>query len=813
MPARMVPDRVQTDSRAGKAGGENFAALLKRLRVSARLSQEELAERAGISVESVGAYERGKRRAPHSDTLRSLADALALSPELRRALEDLANCDRGERVSPSNRPRNLPHHGTTFVGRRDERADLEALIAAKRLITVVGPGGVGKSRLVVEVASELAMNFEAGAWFVDVGAIREERSVSNEILSAIAAPGYPAMAHNGDDLIVCVADRRMMLILDTCDRRLREVSTATATLLTHSPNVTIVATSREPLNLTNETVYRLDPLAIDAATTLFEERALAINPCFRSELSRGLIESICRALDGLPIAVELAASRLRSVPLRMLASNLDLGELCGSSDLPLRHQTIEAVVSSSYDLLLDEEKLWLCRFATFPGGFSSETICEAWGDGANAKPLTRALSVLVDKSLLLLDRHASGARYAVLRIVRDIALKEFLDSNEGIEAQGRQAAALGSICTRLYAALAENPQPDWIRRANLELRNIRQALSWTLKERRDLNCGTELAAHAALIFAHLALFTEGIDWCDAALAVGDALSPRIEGCLRYGLSVLCAGQAITTRAADEAAKAVDLFRAAGRPHDLALGLAQAAQLRAQQGRFDDALPLAEEALREASDLEDRHLRAVALRSCAVACYGAPSSGRYFQEAAELFLLGGRNDQEAARTLLAWGASEADMGNFRGALEPLANARAIGTRSVALAASTEAAACHLALGELANASAVIKEVLSAAIRTGCAVETALLAAYAARLSCDNDAISAATLFGYARARLGDTGKISRPPVQALLKELAERLRERLVPSHLSRLLCEGASLTADDAALQSMWALNDDANVR
>lgn len=320
-----------------------FAQLLRQHRVAAKLSQEDLAQRARVSAKAVGALERGERRAPYRETVALLAGALDLSADQRRLLEDAAARAR-RRIERSNTPpttapkHNLPPRPTTFIGRNAEIADISALLRKHRLVTVTGAGGVGKTRTVIEAAALQLEAWEDGAWFVDLAALREEGLLLGRIAGVL-----DVRVADVEDVLGAIASnlrtRRLLLILDNCEHVLDGISAIAREFLTTCPNVTILATSRERLGLAAEVVYRLQGLATPTchvsnvseglsypAVALFAERAAAVDNRFALTGDRiGLVADICRDLDG-----------LAHVKLEIDAGNAERGERRYVSDEPRR---------------------------------------------------------------------------------------------------------------------------------------------------------------------------------------------------------------------------------------------------------------------------------------------------------------------------------------------------------------------------------------------------------------------------------------------------------------------------------------------
>jgi transcriptional regulator with XRE-family HTH domain len=375
------------------AAAPPFGARLQRERRAAGLTQEELAERARLSARAVSDLERGAKRAPRPDTLRRLAAALELAPEARAALaaaaRPVAAPPEGVAVPPGPR-HNLPLPLTTFVGRERELAAVAGLLATRRLVTLTGPGGMGKTRLALQAAAEALAPagpsgapdggpFPDGAWYVDLAPLRDH-----------------------------LRERRLLLVLDNCEHLLEGVAPLVADLLAAAPGLTALATSREALRVAGEHEYPVSPLALPPrpgppgapaapppdpaalaqyeAVALFVERAVAAKPDFAvTNATAPAVAELCHRLDGLPLALELAAARVKVLPPPALLARLGdrLGVLTGGRrGAPARQQTLRATLDWSHDLLSQPERALFARLAVFAGGFTLEAS-EAVGAGGS----------------------------------------------------------------------------------------------------------------------------------------------------------------------------------------------------------------------------------------------------------------------------------------------------------------------------------------------------------------------------------------------------------------------------------------------
>lgn len=380
----------------GLRDAESFGALLRRYRVQRMQSQAELAGRAGMSEKTISALETGHRRFPHLATIGQLSDALALSEQERASLiavsrrPDLAGEDRPEPNA------SLPIQPTPFHGRERLLASIrEHLRAAEpRVVTLVGPGGVGKTRVAVEAAREASLQFSAGVFFVDVSSLHSEAEIWSELERCLGIRSQPGLAP-GPRIMAHIADQSILLVLDNLEHVIDSAAAVVAGLRLRCEHLKILATSREPLRIRGEQVVAVPPLDLpDPETTdpaqLLENEAIAFfvrsihegTPAFQLTAENApVVVEMCRRLDGLPLALELMATRLRWAAPDALMSHLPerpWPRSAGLRDLPSRHQTMTAAIRWSEDLLSNEERRVFWRLSVFVGGCTlddAERVC------------------------------------------------------------------------------------------------------------------------------------------------------------------------------------------------------------------------------------------------------------------------------------------------------------------------------------------------------------------------------------------------------------------------------------------------------
>lgn len=515
-----------------------FGDLLRTFRDRAGLTQQELAERAELSVDAIGLLERGARQRPQRHTLQQLAAALGLADAERSRLASAAR--RGERPARAMSPPALPLPATTFVGRAAEVAALTRRLGSspQRLVTLTGPGGVGKTRLALEVATRLADRFADGVAFVQLSPLREPDLVPQVIARALGV----AERSDGTALRALTAAlhaRRLLLVLDNCEHLL-SAAPLVAELLAACPRVVVLATSRAPLHLSAEQQYLVAPLDVaeptsDAgwealarqpAVALFTQRAAAAAPGFvlTSDIARD-VTAICRRLDGLPLAIELAAAWVKVLPPHALLARLDraLPLLTGGSrDLPARQRTLRETIAWSADLLSPDERTLLHCLAVFAGGWTLPDA-EAVGavDGESAAVLPR-LAALIDASLVQAPTSTTDVvgepRYTLLETVREYAGELLRASGQEESVNRRHAAAMLALVEEAQPHLVGPVEGAWMERLEEEGDNLRAALRWAL-ERSESDVAERFAAVLWRLWATRGHLSEGRRWLEAVLTL------------------------------------------------------------------------------------------------------------------------------------------------------------------------------------------------------------------------------------------------------------------------------------------------------
>jgi predicted ATPase/transcriptional regulator with XRE-family HTH domain len=503
-----------------------FGELLRRYRLAAGFSQEQLAERARVSRDAVGTLERGARRAPQRQTLALLAEALALNADEQAALESAVRrhrpSSRPTRESPTPFPgAKLPIDLTSFVGRATEVAELVDRVRESRLVTVVGAGGIGKTRLACAAVAVLDTDFARVA-FVDLSRVTNPDLLSFQIASTLLIEAQPQNA--AERIGNVLARQRTLLLLDNCEHILEPIALLTAQLLQLSPVLHVLATSRERLGVNGEHVCRLQPLAPAEALELFVERAQEADRHFA--LSDALIpaaEDVVRRLEGIPLAIELSVARLAALGLPELRRRLDrLFTLPGANrDAPARQQTMQSTIAWSYDLLAEPEKVVLSRLAIFVGGFSlevAEMVCSC--EFITADDVTTIVPQLVERSIVQMVP-GDSPRYRLLEPVRLYGLQQLVERETYALLVRRHASWLADVGDAANAEMVRGPTRDIVRGMRSEIDNVRAALGRLLvtNDIEDLVLAARIAGGLRTLWISLgAGQAEGQRWSAQILA-------------------------------------------------------------------------------------------------------------------------------------------------------------------------------------------------------------------------------------------------------------------------------------------------------
>lgn len=471
----------------------NFGELLREHRRAAGYSQETLAERAGLSVGAIAALEQGIRRAPHRDTVEAISDALIMPEETRLQFEDAAaRARRRQRREASSLPLSL----TSFI-ERNEVLDLQALLTEHRLLTITGAGGVGKTRVAIEVARRTEQLYDETS-FVDLLAVRDGSLVAPQIAARLK------VQVRGDDglseIVHHLRSRRALLVVDNCEHVVADAASAIGNLLHRCHTLTVLATSRETLALSPELSYRLPSMDTQTASELFVSRAQANDRTWTVDAQRlAIVADICNELEGIPLAIELAASRLATLGLDALRNRLRSKiSFTGNRDLPIRHQTMTATIEWSYRLLSELERVLFRRSSIVMGSFTL-----AWAEAVCADAslpvglIADTISRLAQKCLINVEHVGTSTRYRFLESIRAFARQRLSESGDFDAIALRNMAWL----EREAAALRDGSTSESVMEHRVELDNVGAAVRWA--QSRGDDSGIASAANILIGFSRV----------------------------------------------------------------------------------------------------------------------------------------------------------------------------------------------------------------------------------------------------------------------------------------------------------------------
>ena len=414
---------------------------------------------------------------------------------------------------------NLPLPPTPLLGRGREVAELREQLESARLVTITGPGGMGKTRLVLEVAAELVADFEDGVWFVDLSPVREPRLVEPTIVAALGASG---------ELADHLRHRELLLVLDNLEQVV-QAAPELGLLLESCPRLKLACTSREPLRLRAEREYPLEPLPQNTAVELFRQRALTIDPRFEGDDET--LAELCKRLECMPLAIELAAARVKILAPDQLLARLErrLPMLtAGASDAPERQRTLRATIEWSYDLLDEDEQRLFARLGVFAGGWTFEAADEVCGASLDV------LQSLAEKSLV----RTEDGRFRMLETIREYALERL---DESAEADG-----LRRLHAAYFLALAERAEPElrgpdqhvWLERLAVEYENLRGALEWSHATPGEAELGLRIGAALSLFYFVRGFYRDGLYWLPRLLEASEEKETQAYARALWGAGML-----------------------------------------------------------------------------------------------------------------------------------------------------------------------------------------------------------------------------------------------------------------------------------
>lgn len=670
-----------------------FADLLRAFRDRAGLTQEELAERAGLSADAIGLLERGARQRPQRHTVQQLADALALAGDERaRFIASARQAPRPPAPSPASSHPVLPLLTTTFVGRADDVAAVTDLLMRPdvRLLTLTGPGGVGKTRLALEVAARVAPRFADGVCFVALATLHDPLLVPDAFVQALGVRDRAGHT-SAENVTAFIGARTMLVLLDNCEHLLAALPFV-ADMLAACPQVTVLATSRTPLHLSGEQQFAVTPLTVPAAgplppatdlarlpaLALFEQRTRAAIPDFALTLENtATIAAICRRLDGLPLAIELAAPWLKILPPPELLARLDhaLPLLAGGArDQPERHQTLRDTIAWSEALLDPGARSLFHQLAVFAGGFTLSAIEAVCGPSAAPNgAVLHNLVALVDASLVVPPPTTAGntpaPRYTMLETVREYASERLAASADLPPLRQRHADHFLRLVEEAQSHLVGPEEAAWLNRLEDEHANLRAALRWTL-DRGEAARATRFAAVLWRFWASHWHLSEGRRWLAeisqlAQVSTGpEAITPAQQAMLLHVSGNLARAQGDYTAAERLYQDCLTLRRRLDDTHGIAGALHNLGIIAYERGQYGQAAALLTEALAGIRRTGDSYGIAFHLATLGdiSRARGDPAARECYQESLTLFRQIGHR-WGIALVLASLGDAEREQGRY------------------------------------------------------------------------------------------------------------------------------------------------------
>jgi predicted ATPase/DNA-binding SARP family transcriptional activator/DNA-binding CsgD family transcriptional regulator len=527
-----------------------------------------------------------------------------------------------EQEAPLSGRHNLPEPQNRFVGRSREIPEISALLNATRFLTLTGSGGVGKTRLALETARHRALQSSEDIWFVDLVALTDTVNVPvavTKVLNIQETPGHAPV----DQIIDALRESSTLLILDNCEHLVHPVASLIGTLLRECPGIRVLTTSREPLRVSGEVTYRVPSLPLPGdsivhtgdlscqaeSVQLFVNRATQWQREFRlTNVNASLVADICRKLDGIPLAIELAAARVSTVSIEQIAARLsDALHLLtdGSLLAPARHQTLRSALAWSHELLSDAEQRLFRRLAVFAGGWTLEAAEAISSENdTESSDAIELLASLVDRSLVILDVDRPDLRYRMLEPVRQYAMERLRDADEISPVRNRHALFVLDFVTSGEPGLRGSSQGEWINRFEAEHDNLRAALHWSIETNPDI--ALRIAASTGRFWYIRSYGVEGRSMLEATLNAAPHAEPLIRARVLSHAGILADEAGDHALAAQHLEAALAIFRDSGDERGMATALNSLGAVARSSGEHERARQLFEESLALRQKLGDEH---------------------------------------------------------------------------------------------------------------------------------------------------------------------------------------------------------------
>ncbi|MCI0551915.1 MAG: tetratricopeptide repeat protein [Anaerolineae bacterium] len=589
---------------------QTFGQWLRHRRRELDLTQDTLARQVGCARITIRKLEGDKLR-PSMQLANLLMEGLEIPLEEREKYTRFAR--GGSFPSPpplKENPNNIPNAISSFVGREHELADVKKLLKASRLVTLTGAGGIGKTRFAMQVGSEMIDSFKDGIWWVELAALNDPALVTGALAKALDVREIPNQSLE-ETLAHFLRTKQLLLILDNCEHLIEACAQIAGQLLTACKNVKILATSREALGIIGEIVWQVSPLTLPGiqplsliesfmqyeATLLFVQRATAVNQYFSLTAQNvPAVFQICRYLEGIPLAIELAAARVKTLSPEQIATRMDDRFALLISDgrtAPSRQQTLRATLDWSHDLLTETERELFRQLSIFAGGFTLGALESIARLDSNLSVLDM-LSRVVDKSLIVVEQK-DHARYRLLETIRQYALEKLEGSGEAKPIHDRHLDYFLMFAEQAEAHLFRSEQRDWARRLEVEHDNLRAAITWSF-ECNQIQTGLQMAGALAWFWHTNGHLTEGSRWLEKMLTSDQGTHGRERAKALRASSILARDMGDYVRARAFAESSIRLYREFGEDQGTGLALADLGATLSYEGKREEAIESLQESL-------------------------------------------------------------------------------------------------------------------------------------------------------------------------------------------------------------------------
>ena len=765
--------------------------------------------------------------------------------------EDLGTAPAAETIRLHARllahPGNLPSSLSSFIGREGEQATLQQLLRTTRLLTLTGTGGSGKTRLALAVATALRRGFGHGAWLVELASLGESTLVPQRVAATL---GVREQADQSllETLARYLGERELLLVLDNCEHLLGPCAALAATLLDACPGLRILATSRELLGVAGETVWRVPSLSLPSpllpptgshgfqlsdrahlstaqkealvatlvrseAVQLFAARARASRQDFVLSVDNAaMVARICWQLDGLPLAIELAAARVRILPVEGIAARLDdrFGLLVSGPRTVLpRHQTLRAAMDWGHDLLAERERALFRRLAVFTGGWTvgaAELVCA--GEGIEARDMLELLGALVNKSLVVFAEQGGAGRYRFLETVRHFAWEHLALAGESTALRERHLGWCVALAEQAEPELRGPGQARWLALLEADMDNLRAALAWSMQEESGAAQGVRLASMLGRFWVIRGYLSEGRRWLGEILASTVAVPAGVRAGALAADGRLAYYQSDFMHATQRYEESLALCRAHGNVHGMAAAFNGLGLVLVEQGAYDQAIALFEQSLALSRDCQDSWATAGTLNNLGLVAQRQGEYGRtaaWLDESLSLYRQLG-DAQGAANTLNTWGVAAMDAGDLSRAATLLEESLAL-HRTLDSAHGVAIALSNLGMlarqgGELGRAAALLREGLTIFQALGAEGDVCVCVEVLALIArAEGQHRQAARLFGAAEAKRQALGVSLTAAEDAEHRSAVEATRGALGEEAFTRSWAEGGAMSLEQAGCE------------